>query len=787
MYWLLNENKQKEVRLLIDNLVVTLSKIENKVPHNDQIFPFQGRKVVKHAEAIISTLTNEGEIICDPFIGSGTFAYASAFNNRVIYANEYEPYTCRMAFAPFSLPPKQLLQDTFDQYIKKIKPKIDYYYRTKCTCGEILPLDSLFFDREPLAYHNVNQHERLGTDGRNITFRGKDYKCPSCGATEKYFDDFDQKVLEELEDNVLFDATMIENSRINLSKKFLIYRNLFPKRSRVVTSYIWESLQLLEIEQSCKVFIENVLLSIIPLAKYKDYRSKSQDLHCPPVKLRETNILNKLTKQFKKRVNTLYGYNLNNYQNIHIRSQDYRDFLSDIKGESINLLVTDPPWNDGNAYFERAQLYHPWLNYDLKNDQARLTKEVIVSDSPSRPDKHDKEQWWSDMDSLFHHAYRVLNLHSFFVLYFRPVPAREWIENFNKLKLLARQNGFEPLLSIDLTNNDPAMRIQQSAHYAFSSDLILTFLKLKEDERRIYINGEDIDNIAFQVAVNIQDQLAGAFTRKQWDIAMHIKTKEMDLLELHLPKKKFILDTCFDRVCEAIGLDQYLPKPLTPYSDEIYNTPYIERVSLYIPYVIEELLQHSDQFTFDQFLLKVAEFVENGTRGIIKDILEDGENSIHSLLNMYAEPLEGGKYFTKRPTPAIPSSIANLLSLDPYEFEAFVAHLLKLEGYKNVVVSGRSGDRGVDVRCNDKNGDLIIVQCKRYTKSNVGSTPIQRLHSFAITRGAQRMICITTTDFTPDGYDEASKTNVETINRSELECLVHKHKLFIKKNIKKGS
>jgi len=59
MYWLLNENKQKEVRLLIDNLVITLSEIENKVPHKDQTFPFQGRKVIKHAETIIRVLSKD--------------------------------------------------------------------------------------------------------------------------------------------------------------------------------------------------------------------------------------------------------------------------------------------------------------------------------------------------------------------------------------------------------------------------------------------------------------------------------------------------------------------------------------------------------------------------------------------------------------------------------------------------------------------------------------------------------------------------------------------------------
>jgi restriction system protein len=343
---------------------------------------------------------------------------------------------------------------------------------------------------------------------------------------------------------------------------------------------------------------------------------------------------------------------------------------------------------------------------------------------------------------------------------------------------MARINGFEPLLTCDLANQDPSMRIQQSAHYAFSSDLILIFIKLNNNERRTYYKDFDIDEISFRIAVELQDSLAGTFSLSQWQKTVFNKFKELGLYELNLPKNKAVLKSSFDRTCEEIYAGQYLPKASTPYSDEIFNIPYIERVSLYIPYVIEELLVKNRKFTFDQFLLKIAEFVENGTRSILKDILEDGENSIHGLLNLYAEPLEGGLYFTKRPIPEIPSNIANVLELDPYEFEAFAAKLLELEGYKNVVVSGRSGDRGVDIRCNDKNGDLVIVQCKRYTKSNIGSTPIQRLHSFALTRGAKRKICITTTDFTKDGYDEARIANVELISRDGLETLVHKHKMF---------
>ncbi len=567
-------------------------------------------------------------------------------------------------------------------------------------------------------------------------------------------------------------------AQIRLNADYTTYKDLFPKRSRIVTVLVWEEIQNLSTNSNVKTFIENTFLSIIPSCKFKDYRSKSQDLHCPPIKLRETNILNILIKQFNKRLRSLYDYDINNYSNLTYSELDYREHIQSLAPESIDLFITDPPWHDGNAYFERAQLYHPWIDINLKTNKALLSKEMVVSDSPERPDKRDKDQWWADINDLFKHSYTALKTHHFLVLYFRPIPADQWIVNFNRLKLLARKNGFEPLLCIDIANNDPAMRIQQSAHYAFSSDLILTFIKLNNDEKRIYYDDIDLDELAFKVAVTLQDKAAGTFTRQDWFAEMHLAAKGIGLLTLHLPKNQNDLTRSFERVCEEVSPGNFLPKPSTPYSNEIFNTPYIERVSLYIPYIIEELLTGQTKFTFDQFLLKVAEFVENGTREIIEDILEDGENSIHSLLNIYAEPLEGGQYFTQRPIPEIPENILNILQLDPYEFEAFSAKLLELEGYTNVVLAGRSGDRGVDIRCNDKNGDLVIVQCKRYTKTNIGSTPIQRLHSFALTRGAKKMICITTTDFTRDGKDEANKTGVETINRDGLELLVHKHGLF---------
>lgn len=73
--------------------------------------------------------------------------------------------------------------------------------------------------------------------------------------------------------------------------------------------------------------------------------------------------------------------------------------------------------------------------------------------------------------------------------------------------------------------------------------------------------------------------------------------------------------------------------------------------------------------------------------------------------------------------------------------------------------------------------DLVrtVVQCKRYIGHNVSATPIQRLHSFAVTRNADRKIMITTSDFTPQAYDEARYTGTEMVNGDALRALIARY------------
>jgi hypothetical protein len=774
MYWLLDEAKQKEIRERISGLTVSLSEIAGN-PQEDQTFPYVGRKDRRKAIKIVEFLSPSLGVVVDPFAGSGSLVYAIAETDRTFLANEWEPYAWRMSNAPWRLPDSRELEQITRLVKKELDQVSKWLYKTICTCGHEHVLDSLFFDRVPLRYNNVSNHERLGPNGENVTYRGQ-YACRFCGLTEKHFDISDRQHLETLAHvpiGAMFDTTLIENSRINLTGEFTVYGNLFPHRSKLALERIWKCINCIDCSQEALEFLQDAFLSVLPQAKFKDYRSKSQDLHCPEIQLREVNVIYRFFDQLKRRHERLSEYSFSRLHSattqVPISCQDFRDFIASIDDESVDLILTDPPWLDGNAYFEKAQLYHPWLGYSLSNDNERLSKEFVISDAPSRREEHNSERWWQDITRFFADSKRILRENGYLALFFRPVPARNWLTNINRLKLIARQNGFEPLISIDVGSSDPSMRIQQSAAYVFSRDIAFIFLKLAPTLARTYSGSHDIDQIVFQTAEALQEILAGPFSYRQWRDEIARKLNELGLIEYNEPGRELLLLSLFRLYCDEVTPGEFLPKLNTPFSGQLFDTPAVERIFTYVPHVINSLTATKKVFSYDEFLLALATFVENGTRALISEI---EELNIKQIISPYARPINGGRYFQKRRLPTIPLPIQDVLKLDPYEFEHFVAQLLTAQGFTNVALIGRAGDRGVDLVADDPNIRRTVIQCKRYIGHNVSAVPIQRLHSFAVTRKAVRKIMITTSDFTPQAYDEAIHTQTELINGDTLKSMI---------------
>jgi restriction system protein len=121
-----------------------------------------------------------------------------------------------------------------------------------------------------------------------------------------------------------------------------------------------------------------------------------------------------------------------------------------------------------------------------------------------------------------------------------------------------------------------------------------------------------------------------------------------------------------------------------------------------------------------------------------------------------------------------------LLRLSPSGFERLSQRLLREAGFVQVLVTGRSGDGGIDGYGTLQVGPLIsfkvLFQCKRYAGSV--SAPQVRDFRGAMAGRADKGIIITTGTFTAEARREASRDGVVPIELIDGEKLVEMFRSF---------
>jgi len=116
---------------------------------------------------------------------------------------------------------------------------------------------------------------------------------------------------------------------------------------------------------------------------------------------------------------------------------------------------------------------------------------------------------------------------------------------------------------------------------------------------------------------------------------------------------------------------------------------------------------------------------------------------------------------------------SRLLTMPPDLFEALIAQLLVALGFDDVVVTGRSGDGGIDVRGTLVVGDVVrtrmAVQVKRW-KHNVQAPVIQMVRGSLGTH--EQGLIITTSDFSKGALEEAQRPNAVPVALMNGEQLI---------------
>jgi restriction system protein len=132
------------------------------------------------------------------------------------------------------------------------------------------------------------------------------------------------------------------------------------------------------------------------------------------------------------------------------------------------------------------------------------------------------------------------------------------------------------------------------------------------------------------------------------------------------------------------------------------------------------------------------------------------------------------------------SDVIELLrSMSPPGFERFAQLLLRKAGFTQVMVTGKSGDGGIDgygiLQVNELVSFKVLFQCKRYK----GSVPAKQIRDFrgALGGRSDKGILLTTGTFTADARKEATRDGVpsiELIDGGKLVEMLCKYNLGLK-------
>lgn len=122
------------------------------------------------------------------------------------------------------------------------------------------------------------------------------------------------------------------------------------------------------------------------------------------------------------------------------------------------------------------------------------------------------------------------------------------------------------------------------------------------------------------------------------------------------------------------------------------------------------------------------------------------------------------KYYLNKCT-----NFEELDTLDGYTFEEYMGSLFRSMDYKDVVVTKRSGDNGVDLVIHSDEKGKIAVQCKRQKINNpVGVGAIQEVYAGKGVYDCTHAMVVTTSYFTKAAKTMAAKLKVELWDRNIL-------------------
>ena len=361
---------------------------------------FWSRKTWNVVSEFIKTYTKEGEIVFDPFAGSGVVAMEALKNRRRVIICDLLPIATEIARLTIKPVSETELFNAFKRIESKVKEKILNLYKTKCRkCGTVFPFTCSIWENNKMIevrYQNCPQcedrreKETLPTKEDLELIRGLENK----------------KINEWYPQNPLYYP---DGQPFKEKQQYKSLDELFTKRNLQALAWLMEAIEG-NPNRDLRDFLKIGFTSIVHLATkmmpvgnpkptnhYTYFSSPGWTQHS--YWYADRFMEQEVWKLFESAINghqglikakiesNKYFHNVkfaNNFKevfdkkaDIYIHTGSSLEFMEEMSKSTIDYIFTDPPYDSSIQYGELAYLWVAWLKRDKGYLDYLISNEVI--------------------------------------------------------------------------------------------------------------------------------------------------------------------------------------------------------------------------------------------------------------------------------------------------------------------------------------------------------------------------------------------------------------------------
>ncbi len=389
----------------------------------------------------IKHYSKEGEIILDPFAGSGVTAIEAIKLGRKAIATDLAPvatFITRNTVIPVKL---EAVEGAFKKIEESCKEKIGELYATKCSkCKKGATLLAAIWTRETDSIAELR------------------YYCVRCGSKyAKHPDTDDTNLVKHISKRVLshwYPTVKLSYNHIEFKEgthdsKFNSVDCLFTTRNLFALSIIYEAISKIQ-DARVKDLMKFAFTSMSHLAsrmcpvaepggkghwsKYSATSFWAQHRYWIPPKFMESNVWMLFDSAVNGRQGILKGKGFSNdaiiyYKeaktfddlgkdaNIFIKTHNAFEIEDILPPNSVDYVFTDPPYGGAIQYLELSTLWASWLGMNLN-----FKDEITINDSQ----KKDFDYYHKMLTASFKQVYCVLKPKKYMTVTFHSTDIRVW-------------------------------------------------------------------------------------------------------------------------------------------------------------------------------------------------------------------------------------------------------------------------------------------------------------------------------------------------------------------------